>query len=185
MRRNLLLLLLVLLAAASLLGTAAHAQGATVNSSLAVNLPPMSGGGVRNLAFGSIAPGGNSDTGAGLETNTGTAKWQFTGLQRNSTYNVVFTLPASLVRGSSTLPITYPAAYGRWCSYIAGGTCVGGTTFTPTSGATVTATSAGGGGGNNNRVLDLWIGAQISVPVSAQAGLYSATVSLTITGPGL
>ncbi len=182
MRRN--LLLLVLLAAASLLGTAAHAQGAAVNSSLTVNLPPMSGGGVRSLAFGSIAPGGTADTGAGLETNTRTAKWQFTGLQRNATYNAVFTLPASLVKGSSTLPITYPAAYGRWCSYIAGNTCAGGTTFTPTSGTTV-ATTTPTGAGNNNRVLDLWIGAQISVPGSAQAGLYSGTASLTITGPGL
>lgn len=179
------LLLLAALMAAPVLGTAVHAQTpASLSSSLTVNLPPVSGGGVRNLSFGSINPGGTADTGPGLESNAGTAKWSFSGLQRNATYNVVFSLPFSLTRGSSTLTITYPAGYGAWCSYIAGNACAGVTTFTPDNTTTFAMTTPAGPG-NNNRVLDIWVGGQISVPATAQAGLYSATASLTITGPGL
>jgi hypothetical protein len=178
------LVILASLLALPLLGSPLHAQS-PVGTSLMVNLPPVSGGGARNLAFGSLAPGSTADTGPGSEANASTAKWQFTGLQKNAGYEMTFTLPATLTKGASVLTITWPANYGRWCSYRAADTCAGGTAFTPSAGSFVVNATTAAGPGNNDRVLDVWIGGQLAVPGDARAGLYAGTLSMTITGPGL
>jgi hypothetical protein len=178
------LLLLAALVALPLLGAPLYAQS-FVNTSLTVNLPATTGGGVRNLAFGNVAPGGNADTGPGQETNANTAKWSFGALPKTMALSLNFTLPATLTKGSSTLNIVWPAAYGSWCSYRAAETCAASTTFNPQAGSfTVTATTAGGAG-NNDRVLDVWLGAQLTVPADAQAGLYSGVLTLTIPELGV
>jgi hypothetical protein len=179
------LLALAAFVALPLLAAPAQGQTAAVNTSLEVLMPPATGGGVRNLAFGSINPGGTSDTGPGSEANVNTAKWSFSGLAKNQAITLTITLPGSLTRGPSTLPITWPPNYGSWCSYIEGDACAGSTAFTPSAGTfNVTATTAGGAG-NNNRVLDVWIGGRLSVPAGAVAGLYTATMTLTGTAPGM
>jgi hypothetical protein len=166
-----------------------RAQGtsAVVNPQAVIALTPVTGGGVRNLSFGQIAVGGSVDTGPGAETATSTAKWEFTGIRKNSNVTLTFGLP-TLTNGTSTLPVVWSNnGDGAWCTRrntFAVGTCgTAGTTLTGTfnpAGVAPIATTPGGAG-NNDRTLTVWVGARVSaLPPNTPPGLYTGTLSLTI-----
>lgn len=184
---------LSLLSALLLLGplqAGAQSVAGAVNSSATIDME-VTGGGVRNLDFGTVAPGGSVDGGAGSEANASSAKWEFTGLKKNRTIALSFTLPANLTNGAATIPVTWSnAGYGSWCTRIdtdpisncgAAGTNTG--TFDP-AGANITASTSLTGNANNNRVLTVWVGAKLgnpTIPANAPPGLYSGTATLVIT----
>jgi hypothetical protein len=180
----------MMLLALSLPGRLA-AQSQTIvgamNPQVTIALAPVTGGGVRNLALGTIAVGGTADTGAGSEANTNSAKWEFGGLRKNETVTLTFSFP-TMTNGSSTLPVVWSnAGYGSWCTRVAPngtGTCGGAGTETGTFNPGVAGASAHTptGAGNNDRILTVWIGATVSaLPANMAPGLYTGTISLTMT----
>lgn len=189
MSRQLRCVLIAASFAALLLPARGSAQSvAASNTPIGTIAPsPVSGGGVRVLDFGSIAVSGTADSGAGSETNTSTAKWEFGSLKKSATVVLTFTLP-TLTKGTSTLPVIWAnAGYGSWCTRRAPATA--GTCGTPTSTitgtfnpGTLTATATTpGGAGNNDRILTIWMGGRVgTLPVNTVPGLYSGTITLTI-----
>ncbi len=185
----------VALALALLGAAAAGLSGQTYSYALTpsatIALPPVTGGGVRDLDFGIVTWGGTADTGAGSEAATSTAKWEFNGLKKNRTVQLSFDLPATLVMGVSSLSVSWNnAGYGSWCSRLDTdpvGLCGGGSTTTGTfnpqsanGGLSVNATTSGGAS-NNNRLLTVWVGGKLlTVPPASPPGLYTATLRLTI-----
>lgn len=165
----------------------AQSINASMNPNVTIALAPVTGGGVRNIDFGTISVGGTADTGPGNEANTSTAKWEFGNLKKNETVTLTFSLP-TLTKGSSTLPVQWSnAGYGSWCTRRdpdGVGTCGGVNTevgtFNPGSGGASAHTPTGPG--NNDRILTVWIGAKVTaLPPNMAPGLYSGTISLTMT----
>jgi hypothetical protein len=139
---------------AVLLLRAGAAQAQSVNAAVnpaATIVVQASGGGVRSLGFGTIAPSGSADTGAGTETNASSAKWEFTGLPKNISVALNFTLPTDLVNGTSNLPVNWNnAGYGSWCARRSttavtgcGGAGTGVATFNPSVATSASTTGAG------------------------------------------
>lgn len=149
--------------------------------------PPMTGGGLRSIDFGSVAIGGSADTGPGAEGSTNTAKWEFGSLRKSASVQLTFTLP-NLTRGTHSLPVTWAnPGYGTWCTRRAPATetaCGGAGTltgsFNPGTPGTISTTPAGAG--NNDRILTIWVGARIvNVPANLPPGTYTGTATLVIT----
>ncbi len=190
MRSRVVALTLALLGAASS-GLAGQALSFTLTPSATIVLPPVTGGGVRNLDFGIVTWGGTADTGAGSEAAASTAKWEFNGLKKNRPVQLSFDLPATLAMGASTLSVSWNnAAYGSWCSRldtdpvsVCGGAATTTGTFNPQNangGLSINATTSGGAS-NNNRLLTVWVGGKLlTVPAGSPPGQYTATLRLTI-----
>ena len=190
------LALLLSLASSALFDATAGAQqtlGVALNPSATIALDPITGGGVRNLDFGTLPAGGSADTGPGQEAlpanGTTTAKWEFGGLKKNRTVTLTFSLPSAVTRGAVSLPIAWNnPGYGRWCTRVnttpvtgCGGPGTTQATFNP-AGAPVSLVVQPGTS-NNNRFVTVWAGAKLgnpTIPANAPPGLYTATVTLTI-----
>jgi hypothetical protein len=129
----------------------------------ALNVTPQ-----RDLDFGNVVPGIAKTIAV---TDGGAGRWRVRG-QASTPVLMSFTLPAVLQSGANTLTIN--SWTGSWNTSAAPG---GGTAFTP-SGSATSATLSGGAG-----QLFVYLGAQVVPGVTQAAGLYSATVTLTVAYP--
>lgn len=169
------------------------AQQVTVSASVPVTSP--TGAGVRNLAFGAAAPLAGQTVeidvpAAALPLGAGLHSGEFR-YDVSSTRGLEFTLslPGSLAGpGSALLPVTFAGnRYGGYCVTAGGSACTL-TAFDPAAGATIRVCyqEVGGGSCHPGRVfptgseLAVHVGGRLSIPSSALAGAYTATVTLTI-----
>jgi spore coat protein U-like protein len=122
----------------------------------------------RDLVFGNVVPGISKTIAV---TDGGAGRLRVRG-QASTPVLMSFTLPGNLTSGANSLPID--SWTGRWNTSAAP---AGGTSFTP-SGAATSATLSGGAG-----QLFVYLGARVVPATTQAAGLYTATVTLTVAYP--
>jgi len=157
------------LLALPLVTTPAGAQVATFTTTVraaivqALQVTPQ-----RDLDFGNVVQGVPETIAV---TAGGAGRLRIRG-QSSTPILMTFTLPANLVSGPNTMPID--SWTGRWNTSAAPG---GGTSFTP-SGAATSATLSNGAG-----QVFVYLGARVVPSGTQAAGLYAATVTLTVAYP--
>lgn len=175
----------------------AAAQGnswqANVNASVRVAPPPILLETTRDLYFGSVGPGSDVIVPAQPAYPAGTwaAGVRFSNLRKTVEYGIRFTLPANLVNGTTTLPVSWNGTqYGWLCVWNGSSgsptTCgVMQQAFSPganTSGDGLVVDLPNNTPGNNNFVADVYVGGRLTVPVaSLPPGTYTAPLTVTIT----
>lgn len=156
------------LAMAALVGFSTVAQAQTNNASITATATvqtPINVQGAQQLNFQNVFPGVNKTVAATDLANAG--RFDVTG-QAGSPVTLSFGLPASLSDGSNTMPIaTFTGVHALV------NTQAGGIGFTPSGGAT-TSLSPGGG------LLFVWLGAQVQPATNQVAGVYTASVTMTV-----
>jgi len=153
--------------ALTVLGTAA-AQAQVNNASITATATvqqPINVTGAQSLNFGNVFPGVVKTIAATDGTNAG--RWDVAG-QASTLVNLSFTLPANLQSGANLLPI----------ANFTGGTntvnnAATAASITPSAGGTATLSGTG--------ALFVWVGAQVNPATNQPAGVYTASVTLTVT----
>ena len=131
----------------------------------------------RNLDFGFRFPGSGALT-ISPAAGTQRAEVEIHGT-RNAEMNITFAMPANLVNGANTLPITFGAGSGCHLNRLTppGPAC---TLFNPAGGLTVRIRNQT----FPNNTYFIWLGGSINVPVGQAPGTYAATITLTTTYTG-
>jgi hypothetical protein len=159
-----LLTLVLAVAGLALLASSAQAQvnNAAITATATVQTP-INVTAANNLDFGNVFPGVSKAIAVGDAT---AGRWDVTG-QASTAVTLNFTLPTDLVFGANLLPI------GTWTGNHNTTATPTGTSFTP-SGAPEPSMLSGTG------QLFVYIGATVSPAVNQAAGVYSASVTLTV-----
>jgi spore coat protein U-like protein len=172
-------------APATVLGQAASTR---VSSSVTVVSPPILLTNLRNLEFGSVGPGQVIDVPALGPHPSGTvsAGMRFGDLRKQRTYGLTLTLPASLVRGTSSIPVSWNGTqYGSLCSWSSSPSECNALSiaFSPDAHTTVPLpVSFPINTPSNNFSADIYIGGRLSVPTYLVApGVYQGTITATLT----
>ena len=152
--------------ALSVLGTAAQAQvnNASITATATVQ-QPINVSGAQGLNFGNVFPGIAKAVLATDGTNAG--RWDVTG-QASSLVNLSFTLPGNLQSGANLLPI----------ANFTGGT---NTVSNAATAASITPSAGGAATLSGTGALFVWVGAQVNPATNQPAGVYTASVTLTVT----
>jgi spore coat protein U-like protein len=153
--------------ALSVLGTVA-AQAQVNNASITATATvqqPINVTGAQSLNFGNVFPGVAKTIAATDGTNAG--RWDVTG-QASSLVNLSFTLPANLTSGVNLLPI----------ANFTGGT---NTVNNAATAASITPSAGGSATLSGTGQLFVWVGAQVNAATNQPAGVYTASVTLTVT----
>jgi hypothetical protein len=153
------------LVALALTGTALEAQtnNASITATASVQ-SPINVLGAQQLNFGNVFPGVNKTIAATDLTNAG--RFDVTG-QASTAVTLSFTLPATLASGGNTMPIvSYTGVHAQ------NNAQVGGTAFTPASGATTPLSALG--------ELWVWVGAQVQPATNQVAGVYTGSITMTV-----
>ena len=149
--------------------------------------PAITGAGVRPVDFGTISPGTPTTraiTTAADSTATGVALMSFSGVSGNRGAQLVFTW-ADLTHATSgmTIPFSLNGSYGMYC-FDRKTTAAVCTLFNPGSSGgttgTIVATPPAPPGGNTG-TLRVYLGGALNPPASLGPGLYTATISVTLT----
>jgi len=186
------MVLLMILTTVATYVAPAEALGQTastrVNSSVTVVSPPILLTNLRNLEFGSVGPGQVVDVAALGPHPSGTvsAGMRFGDLRKQRTYGLTLSLPATLVRGSSSIPVSWNGTqYGSLCSWSSNPSECNALSlaFSPSAHTTlplpVTFPINTPG---NNFSADVYIGGRLSVPIDLVApGVYQGTITATLT----
>jgi hypothetical protein len=148
-----------------LTGTALQAQtnNASITATASVQTP-INVVGAQQLSFGNVFPGVNKTVAATDLTNAG--RFDVTG-QASTPVTLSFTLPATLSSGGNTMPIVSFTG-----EYALVATQVGGFLFAPAAGANPTLSGTG--------ALFVWVGAQVQPATNQVAGVYTASVTMTV-----
>ena len=157
---------LLVVAALLLFGTVAQAQSnnASITATASVQTP-INVLGAQALDFQNVFPGVNKTVPATDLSRAG--RFDVSG-QASTPVTISFSLPATLSSAGNTMPI---ASFTGIHAQVA--TQVGGTGFTPSSGAT-TSLSAGGG------LLFVWVGAQVQPATNQASGTYTGSIIMTV-----
>ncbi len=152
--------------ALSVLATAAQAQvnNASITATATVQ-QPINVSGAQGLNFSNVFPGIAKTVLATDGTNAG--RWDVTG-QASSLVNLSFTLPGNLQSGANLLPIANFAGGTNTVNNAATAAAI-----TPSLGGSATLSGAG--------ALFVWVGAQVNPAINQPAGVYTASVTLTVT----
>jgi len=148
-----------------LTGTALQAQtnNASITATASVQTP-INVVGAQQLSFGNVFPGVNKTVAATDLTNAG--RFDVTG-QASTPVTLSFTLPATLSSGGNTMPIVSFTG-----EYALVATQVGGFLFAPAAGANPTLSGTG--------ALFVWVGAQVQPATNQVAGVYTASITMTV-----
>src|SRR5437667_2447932 len=149
-----------------LTGTALQAQtnNASITATASVQTP-INVLGPQPLNSGNVFPGVNKTVAASDLTNAG--RFDVTGTP-STQVTLSFTLPATLSSGGgNTMPIV---SYSGVYALVA--TQAGGFIFAPAAGASPTLSGTGG--------LFVWVGAQVQPATNQVAGVYSASIIMTV-----
>ena len=163
--RSITKLSLVVASLIMLTGTALQAQtnNASITATASVQTP-INVVGAQQLNFGNVFPGVNKTVAATDLTNAG--RFDVTG-QASTPVTLSFTLPATLSSGGNTMPIvSFTGVYALLA------TQVGGFLFAPAAGANPTLSGTG--------ALFVWVGAQVQPATNQVAGVYTASVTMTV-----
>ena len=188
-RMRLLRLAVIVLGAHVLMACATTplAAQATVLGRLVVLTPAVTGSGVRPVEFGTVTPGtpvARTISSAADSTGAGISLFSFAGVSGARDAQLVFSWANLLepITGMS-IPLSLDGSYGMHCfdRKTQPPVC---TTFNPgsaggTSG-TIVATPPAPPGGNTG-TLRVYLGGALNPPASLAPGLYTATISVTLT----
>jgi len=155
----------LVVAALVLTGPALQAQtnNASITATASVQTP-INVVGAQQLSFGNVFPGVNKTVAATDLSNAG--RFDVTG-QASTPVTLSFTLPATLSSGGNTMPIvSFTGVYALLA------TQVGGFLFAPAAGANPTLSGTG--------ALFVWVGAQVQPATNQVAGVYTASVTMTV-----
>jgi hypothetical protein len=155
------------LVVASLILTGTALQAQTNNASITATASvqtPINVVGAQPLNFGNVFPGVNKTVAATDLTNGG--RFDVTG-QASTPVTLSFTLPATLSSGGNTMPIV---SYTGVHALLA--TQAGGIGFSPAAGANPTLSGTG--------ALFVGVGAQVQPATNQAAGVYTASVTMTV-----
>ncbi len=152
--------------ALSVLATVAQAQvnNASITATATVQ-QPINVSGAQGLNFSNVFPGVAKTVLATDGTNAG--RWDVTG-QASSLVNLSFTLPGNLQSGANLLPIANFTGGTNTVNNAATAAAI-----TPLLGGSATLSGAG--------ALFVWVGAQVNPVINQPAGVYTASVTLTVT----
>jgi hypothetical protein len=158
---------------------------------LVANVPVRSptGAGTRNLTFGTVTPiAGTTQlvTVAAAAVQSGEFRFDLTSLRG---LEFTLALPSALTGpAGSSLAVSFAGTqYGEYCVSSGGATCTA-TAFNPAAAAAIRmcAQTLGNGNCHPNRVyaagsdVAINVGGSLSVPPTARAGVYTATITLNI-----
>jgi hypothetical protein len=171
---------------AALVVTAAGATAqplatAAVPATAEILLPPITGAGLQNLVFGSLAPGATADVPPGPAAGpTTSAGWRFSGVRKGRIILWSLTLPASLAKGAFAIPIQWNnPGYGTYCVSRPGGPCLIQSAFNPASAAGMNWLFIPNSTPSNDFDLTVYAGARLTVP-PVPPGVYTAQVTMTM-----
>ena len=151
---------------------AQSAPSANVPASAAIVGAPVVVQEQRDLAFGDVFTGTNVTVPV---TSASSGRWLVTG-QRDAEVRLVFDLPAELVSGPYTLPISFgPGSAG----YHDRNVPQQATLFDPTAGAFARLRDH-----PQFQELYIWIGGAVAAALDQPGGLYSGTITLTVSYTG-
>jgi hypothetical protein len=155
------------LVATALVLTGSSLEAQTNNASITATASvqtPINVLGAQQLSFGNVFPGVNKTVAATDLTNGG--RFDVTG-QASTPVTLSFTLPATLSSGANTMPIVnYTGVHAETAAQ------AGGAAFTPSAGANPTLSAVG--------QLFVWVGAQVQPATNQAAGVYTASVTMTV-----
>jgi hypothetical protein len=195
---RLLLALLLLPAALAAPGGEARAQDnravAHVTASVTVAPPPILLATTRDLYFGTVGRGQVVDVPAQPPYSAGTwsAGVRFSNLRKTVQYGIALTLPTALVKGSTSLPVSFSGTrYGWLCVWNATTSTAGScdaqqTAFNPASytaaGTYLLLDLPNNTPQNNVFAADVYVGGRLTIPDQPLSpGTYSAPVTVTIS----
>ncbi len=181
-----------LLLVAGLLTAATFAEAqqssTTVRAVVEVAGPPILLETVRNLEFGSVTAGQVKDVTALGPHGAGTVSGgvRFTNLRKQNVHNIRFTLPANLVRGGSSIPVSWSGTqYGSLCVWnnTPSDCNVLSLPFSPAAHTLlplIVAIPINSPG--NNFSGDVYFGGRLSAPATGLVpGLYTGTISVILS----
>ena len=123
---------------------------------------------LNNLDFGDVYIGYSKIVN---HTDAGAAKFRlYQNRKNNPNINVTFALPGSLVNGTYSVPVTFGSTTSAWSLT---DLPTGRTNFNPNT--TLRRRLA------RNTNLYIWLGGNVIIPVSNIPGVYSGTITVTIT----
>jgi len=125
---------------------------------------------LRDLDFGDVFPGLNKSIAYDDATS---GKWRING-ELGKEVDVTFTLPANLVSGGNSMPISFAAADAAWNTADVVGAA---TTFDPAAGATEFLDAGTG-------EMYVWIGGTVAPAGTQPGGVYSATITMDVVYTG-
>ena len=179
------LLCALALGAATLVGAADARAQASIGAGVTVLTSPVAGGGVRSIAFGTVPVGSTTTrliSTIADSTAAGIGHINFTGVNGNRPVQFTFDFPAVLTHttASTTMPISFNGNHGLHCFNRNSGlhAC---TLFNPSPGGAdpsvivLTPPAA-----PRNGILRVYLGGNVTPPVTAAAGLYQGTITLTM-----
>jgi hypothetical protein len=158
-----------------------------------VPLASPTGGGVRNLAFGSITPQPGQavtvDVPAAIAQQSASVHSAQFSLNVQTTTGITIEVgtPAALTQGAASIPLSFNSTdYGAYC-VDAGAGCIL-TNFNPATTPQLRICRVAGGSGNchpvhafpANSLLSVYVGGLLTVPAGQRAGFYTGTITLTI-----
>lgn len=175
-----------LVAAVFLLGGAATAQAqitGSLNATAVILARPLTGTGIRPLAFGSVVPG----TTANVAPNTPSgAEFRISGVKSRKSIDITFTMPTGLTGpGGATIPLNFNSNVAALCEVDTTGTCVTAsyTTWNPIVTPTFHDTPYRYVPGRKTYTYDLYsvyLGGGASPSVNQKPGTYSGTIGVTL-----
>lgn len=152
------------LIALTLVGVSVAAAQNNASITVSANVQtPITVTAASNLDFGNVFPGVNKSVAV---TDAAAGRFNVTG-QASAPVSLTFVLPANLSAGANLLPI------GNWTGNHNTLAAPVGTGFTPSAAATAATLSATG-------QLFVYLGAQVTPAVSQAAGVYTASVQMTV-----
>jgi hypothetical protein len=163
-------------------GGSLFAQSAvgTVQASTEILLPPVTGTGLQDLSFGDVMPGASVNVPPLLAAPgalTSSAGWHFGNIHKNRWGTIRLTLPATLVRGTRSIPINWNNAnYGLVCVRGPSGVCQVNLAFNPGTHPDISFYMPPSMPGGIFEV-HLFVGASITVPAILPPGVYTARVT--------
>jgi spore coat protein U-like protein len=196
MRRRTRILALIA-ALASLAGTAGAASAQQMTVSATIPLPAPTGGGVRNLSFGTIGLTGtvqNVSVPPAIAPQSATVySGEFEGtVGQMSGIHIQLSMPTQLSAGPGIPPLVFSAAgnYAGFCTIDGGTGCTALTLFDPVLNPTqwICKNQLGNGNCQKSRsfgagaVYRVYVGGQLTVPPTAAAATYNGIVTLTVVG---
>lgn len=125
-----------------------------------------------NLDFGNVFPGVAKTV---PRTAATAGRWRASGFG-GAQVTLSFTLPTNLTSGANTLPISFGAGTAGRNTVLDAATA---TAFDPAAGATANLAAAPAS------ELFVWIGGTVTPTVAQPAGLYTGTITLTVSYTGV
>ena len=181
-RAGLITIALLVLAAPGVLRAQAGTT-AGVATTLDILFPPITGSGVRPLAFGTVVPG--TTTTVAPRTPQG-AEFHLGGLLGRKSVDITLTLPATLAGpGGATIPLSFAGANATACELNVLGVCQTASlaSWDPVAKPTMRVRPTKFGPGPKvfvNDQLALYLGASVSPAASQPPGHYAASATVLI-----